>query len=317
MARVNPRRDSSLPPALDDTVGELLMASMGPSSRKQYAKDMMKFEQFCIVCLGIDDWFPASVSTLAGFIAHLFREGYASSTIQSTMSAISYFHKLLGVPDTVSDFVIQKLVLGTKRARPSVDLRAPVSKDLLGQLIASSRSVVEDNYTLHMFKAMLSLAYFALLRVSEVVAAPTHHTDHRLKMQDVVISQTELVIVFRSYKHSQPGKSFTLAVPRQSPKSICPVHLVKRFVKERGPASGPLFVFPGAEEPSPSWFKSTLRDTVAAAGLSDQHITSHSFRIGRVRDMAIAGYSSTEIRLAGRWRSDAFQKYMRVSAVAV
>ena len=217
--------------------------------------------------------------------------------------------------DRVNDFIIQKLVLGTKRAKPSLDLRAPVSKKMLLQLVMSCKCVAQDSYTHIMFKAMLSLAYHALLRISEMVASADIQQDHRITLRDVTLSKRELVVIFRSYKHSKPGKTFTLAIPKQSQKSVCPVRLMKDYFAERGMVDGPLFVMPGLVAPSPSWFTALLKNTVAAAGLCNYHITSHSFRIGRVCDMAIEGYSSSEIRLAGRWKSDAFRNYIRVSAV--
>ena len=108
-----------------------------------------------------------------------------------------------------------------------------------------------------------------------------------------------------------------------------PRELARKYVA--GPQAGPLFEMPAGLEPTASWFNDILgdtvsaaglsslndilRDTVSAAGLFSLNIKSHSFRIGRVCDMAIDGYSSDSIRLAGRWRSEAFRNYLRVDAV--
>ena len=38
---------------------------------------------------------------------------------------------------------------------------------------------------------------------------------------------------------------------------------------------------------------------------------THSFRVGKASDMAVAGVPEAVIRKAGRWSSDAFKRYIR------
>ena len=40
-------------------------------------------------------------------------------------------------------------------------------------------------------------------------------------------------------------------------------------------------------------------------------VTSHSFRSGIATSMALAGYSDEEIMAMGRWKSDAFLRYVK------
>ena len=47
-------------------------------------------------------------TNLAGFLTHLFSAIYASSTILSTVSAISYSHKIVGLADPADNFYIKK-----------------------------------------------------------------------------------------------------------------------------------------------------------------------------------------------------------------
>ena len=49
-------------------------------------------------------------------------------------------------------------------------------------------------------------------------------------------------------------------------------------------------------------------------GQSDRY-KGHSFRIGAASPAAECGYSETQIRLLGRWKSDAFKKYIRLPSL--
>lgn len=296
--------------ALSSTINDLFAASLAPSTRRQYARDMRQFRQVCLL-VKARSWFPATLPLVASFVAHMFTRGYSASSIQAALSAVSFYHKMLGEADPTGDFLIKKLVLGTKRHKPTADSRVPVTRDILKQLVNAAPAVSHDDYTARLLTAMFTLAYHALLRVSEMVDGSSSHS---IQFRDVAVTMQELVITFRSYKHSVPGKCFTLAVPSIADKDICPVSLVKRFLVVRGVLNGPLFVLPGGVIPSQAWFSSLLSACAAAAGLSHLRVTSHSFRIGRVCDMAAERYSAEEIRLLGRWRSDAFRAYMRVSA---
>lgn len=309
MAVTRPCGRSSLPPAMGRVVDDLLRASMAPSTHDQYSRELARFQHFCDQVLGTPYFFPATRCMVAGYIAYMYSNGYAPSTIQSALSAISYYHKVLNEPDVVNSFFIQKLLMGAKRARPTVDSRAPVTKDMLRKLIAAVPSSTEDAYTCSLLRALLSLSYFALLRVSEMVGK------HNLLFADVQVRKKTVTLTFRSYKHSVPGKSMTIRIPLVRQEDICPVRLVRKYVKVRGTATGPLFILPGDVRLSPSGVNRLLRDAAMAAGLGDYKISSHSMRIGRVCDMALEGSSFKSIQLAGRWKSDAFTQYLRLDTV--
>ena len=42
------------------------------------------------------------------------------------------------------------------------------------------------------------------------------------------------------------------------------------------------------------------------------YIASHSFRAGMVSVMARLGYSEEQIKIQGRWSSDAFRRYLKL-----
>lgn len=300
----------SLPPALGARVNQLLCSSLAPGSRRHYAKELQKFMDFCKITLHKDNWFPATPSTLAGYIAHLFDKGYASASIHTATSAIAFFHKLTGAHDLSRSFFIQRLLLGVKKQRPSCDTRAPVTANFLRKLIAATGSSAPDEYSAHLLRAMYSLAYYALLRISEM-ASSGRLARHVLHLSNISISAKRIRVTFVSYKHSR-GKPFCLSIPARS-SPVCPVLHVSRYLSLRGNAQGPLFVFPGSSQAvSTAFFNAQLRASVTAASLDKFHITSHSFRIGRACDLMEQGMNESNIKVMGRWNSDAYKSYVRV-----
>ena len=54
-----------------------------------------------------------------------------------------------------------------------------------------------------------------------------------------------------------------------------------------------------------------LKLMIASTGLNNRLYSMHSFRIRRTSDLIKFGYSIDEVQRFGRWRSNAFYKYIR------
>ena len=58
---------------------------------------------------------PVLPATLALFVAHLFNSRYASSTVNTYVSVIGYFHRLAGLRDPTKTFYIAEMLNPLKR----------------------------------------------------------------------------------------------------------------------------------------------------------------------------------------------------------
>jgi hypothetical protein len=97
-----------------------------------------------------------SVSTLQYFIASLHDEGLASSLIFSIVSAITFVHRLLRMPDPANDFVTKKMLQGCKKSKPSVDSRRPITQEILGELSRVCTLFLSGIFEQTRFKAVFS-----------------------------------------------------------------------------------------------------------------------------------------------------------------
>ena len=112
--------------------------------------------------------------------------------------------------------IISKILEGLRRKNPQKsDIRTPISLDLLRKLISSLRWISNSDYEACMFSSDFLLAYFAMLRVSELdVASQSDENGHALNFNDVIFAenngQTEMYIKIRSSKSDQKRHSVTL-----------------------------------------------------------------------------------------------------------
>lgn len=248
------------------------------------------------------------------FVSYLFLKGYSSSTISTYASAVGYLHKIQDHCDPVASFMVKETVQGIRKINPSADVRAPITIALLTRVNNSISALSLGQYDTLAFQTMFSLAFFALLRISEIV--PTRGGDnHVLKCNAVKFSKSEhsFRLTFSSFKHCKSGYTHTITVYNQL-GTICPVHLLSQFLlmsKPTDPARLLFVDFKGEPYTRPR-FCSVLRSALSLCGVPPQsNIRSHSFRIGGATYAASQGFSDAQIRYLGRWSSGAFMRYIR------
>ena len=87
---------------------QLIRASLAPTTRAANRRGVnMLRRHITSVCPGTRT-FPVSRSNLAGFFIHMLAANYASSTVLTTVPAISYSHKIVGLAYPADNFNIKK-----------------------------------------------------------------------------------------------------------------------------------------------------------------------------------------------------------------
>lgn len=240
------------------------------------------------------------------FISYLYYQGYAHASIQATLSAISYIHKASKLADPC-DITIKNALLGVKNLSPTQKGSLPILIDTLEDLITKADGILPNSFTSILFKAMTTLAYFALLRVGEFT-----FSRHVLALANIQMSSSTITINFQSFKHSK-GKPFVHTIEERQAVTICPVKALSSYMDIRPMGHTALFVKEDGRVPSRKEYWDWLKDIMSHCGLNTELYSPHSLRIGMATQMAISGASSEQIKIAGRWSSDAFRKYIRVT----
>ena len=303
-----------------NVVSLLLHSHLQPSSIPTYQRAWNLFCQFYY------DTFPASSlslpltpSILALFIAYLFRFGYAPSTAQTYVSALGYFHKLRGFPDPSKMFFISSMLKGYGKLGFRQDSRLPITLPMLHKILESSTLVLPSHYIVLQFKAMCNFAFHAFLRIGEITWSHGKHAPRPLYLNQIKMLQDSqgiiraLKIIFLNYKHNYNNSPFALEIPWK--QTHCPMQGLLDYLQIRGDCSGPLFINADGSPVLRSQFQANLNLVLTFCHFDLQVYKGHSFRIGAATLAAQQGCSDAQIRIMGRWKSDAFKKYLRVESL--
>jgi hypothetical protein len=274
------------------------------------------YERFCSL-YDLAPW-PASQLTLRYYCTHAYCT-LSHATILVYLAAIRHHHLQLGHRDPLAKRpLLAYLCRGIKRHQGIRGrVRLPLSAAQLAKLQKPLRRSSDLSPTDKMaIWAALSLGFHALLRVSEFTTPTTTHyspTRHLLR-EDVRTRKGSMTITIKAAKNDPYRATCTLPVAATG-TSTCPVAAMVRYLSHgwHGP-SLPLFTLASGEFLTRAHLTTTLRRLLQATGLSPQQAKqygSHSLRIGAATEAAAAGLPTWLIQAAGRWKSTAYQRYIR------
>ena len=161
-----------------------MRASLAINTQMAYKNAVSAFNKFRSHHNLGSQW-PAAVIHVQYFISSCFERGFSPATISSYCSGISFFHKINNLSDPTSTFIIQKMLEGCRRSRKHYDNRAPISKETLNMICSKLPQICSNQYETLLFTAAFTLAYYGLLRVSELVYTDPMHKDRPLQLSDV------------------------------------------------------------------------------------------------------------------------------------
>ena len=262
---------------------------------------------------------PISVSNMAQFIAFLFQRSYKSSSISSIVAGLGYFHNIMSLPNPASHILIKKLLKGSKNLNDSPDIRLPVTVAILHDLVRVSARLSSSSYDKHLYSAMFTTAFHALLRVGEYTKSSTA-TNHALQIKniEIVYSNNQLVKMFISiphFKHSQRPVTLSIKANRQS--SYCPVKFMHNYLQIRPVGKSPVLFISQMGQPISSYtFSKMFKECIVDLKLDVDLYKPHSLRIGGASLAHELKFSDSQIEALGRWHSTSYKRYIRVPLIS-
>lgn len=275
---------------------------MAKNTHTLYNKAWTTFTSFCnAIAMPA---MPADTVTVALFITDMNNRQYASGSIRTFISAIAYHHKIRLLPDPTASFLIQKTLIGLSKLNPPQEARLPITITILHYILEINTIICHDPYLSLLFGAMLLTAFYALCRVSEITDG-----EHNLLCHNVAFSTDgqKAIITFQTFKHSITKQSVTM----YHQPAYCPCTTLRNFCQMRPKHNPYLFVTQEGKPISRLCFTNYLKRLIMRANLDPKSYTSHSLRIGGATYAARLGMSKLQIQRLGRWKSDAFLKYLR------
>lgn len=295
-------------------VSHLLAKSLAPSTRASYKNALAHYRTFHSQFYANSPLLPISVEQLSQFIAVCHYRQLQPSTITSYLSAIAYVHNIQNLPSPTDSFLIKKLMHELRRYSHS-DKRLPFILSHLQDIVKALRTVSPSVFQFSLLRAMVLTAFIGLLRVGEIAFSPkgAHNVLQRGNLHCYRSSKgkvTQIDIRLTSYKHSKGG-SAVIPLTRQCIKAICSVRALVKYLRLSPSHNAPLFCHLSGAPVSTASFNQTLKVCLVHVGLDPTRYTAHSFRIGGATYAHSLQFSSVDIQRLGRWRSNAYLKYIR------
>lgn len=307
---------------------------MTPSSAGRHARGVKTYLAFAKQ-LGIANT-DGTVSRpgemdLIGFVTHLASTGSSPKTCQNHLQAVGlWFESRTGRDPRFGDSgrMLPRLdacMKGIKRehSKPK-KVRAALTTDKLRLVIrALKRSLDYDNpIDKLMLSAALQLAVMGLLRVGEFTHKQQRQLLRRKKAcrRDVefirdskgALEAMEVFIVDAKTDRNREGQRIKLWT---SELELCAVRAMETYLsatEDRSPDSG-LFVDSKGRHLTRNMFEAAIKILVCEAGMDPTAYTTHSCREGGCVSLCALGVSEYEIKLRGRWRSNAYLLYAGIT----
>ena len=261
------------------------------------------------------------------FCTYLVEKGYQSSTIKSYVSGIKKCLTGDGYPWDDTKLILNSLTKACKLKNDTVYCRRPITKNLLEMLIFELDRFIDSHYLRTMYRAMLCIGYYGLMRVGELADGP-----HVAKVCNVFVGQNKekiLIILYSSKTHGKESRpqeikisSLTEAskntnsnlVKLNSNSIICPFKAMQDYKDLRGGYSSKdenFFVFSDGTAIKPQHLRTVLRTCLKRLNLNPNAFDCHSLRVGRTSDLIKMGVPIELVKIMGRWKSNAVYRYIR------
>ena len=304
--------------AISRAVLHYYQRGLASGTQQTYQAGLYKYITFCKLINHTA--IPTAESTLLLFVAYLGQQGLMHTTIKAYLAAIRSLHVASGNHQafyTQLTPCLQQVLKAIKKEQASHQptVRLPITISVMRQIKAVITTQPWKYHTTMMLAACC-VAFFGFLHCSEFTSPglsqydPTTH----LSFSDLAIynrSAPSLIQITIKESKTDPFRRGTQVFLGKTDTAICPVEAIIKYLTFCGTNPGPLFIRPNLEPLTRQFFATSLTSLLKDAGLHVPHYNTHSFQIGAATTAMSAGISDVHVKMLGRWKSKAYQSYVR------
>ena len=193
--------------------------------------------------------------------------------------------------------------------------RLPITPETLRKIKAAWEQE-GVNHGRIMLWAAFTLCLFAFMCSGEICCAGggSFNQTRDLTPQDVTvdcITNPQMLRVHLKHSKTDPFREGTDIFVARTNDELCPVTALLTRLVERGKKEGPLFQFHSGASLTHGTFVACFRKALVLAHIDPKGFSGHSFRIRATTTAAKRGLSDSNIKQLGRWKSSAYQRYIR------
>ena len=214
--------------------------------------------------------------------------------------------------------LLELALRGTRKEQSGIPKRTrlPITPGILRKMLQVwNREPTSWNH--RMLWAACCVGFFGFLRSGELTAPEKEEFDanQHLCFKDVAVdnpSNPRVVSVRIKQSKTDPFRLGVTIFLGRTDTPICPVAALLSYLAVRGAGEGPLFHFVDGQPLTRSRLVTEVRQALQKAGMQPENYAGHSFRIGAATTAAACGVPVDIIKTLGRWRSQAYQLYIKL-----
>lgn len=250
---------------------------------------------------------------------HAYRT-LSHASILVYLAAVRHGHLERGYCDPLVDRpLLTYLCKGIRRHQGShTTVRQPLTLVLLRGVksaLTHSHSFLPQDKPL--LWAAITMGFYGFLHGGEFTMQYSHayQPARHLLRRDISLSPDHYSILIKGSK-TDPFRASSKVMVAATGTATCPVKAMKAFLRvtSHHRTSRPLFTLSTGKYLTRQALTDAIRTLLQATGLTAEQAaqySSHSLRIGAATEAASAGLPTWLIQMAGRWRSEAYKRYIR------
>lgn len=296
---------------LEERLNYYLSKAISGSTRNTYRSGLVAYHRFC--CQLKIKMFPLQEYYLQLFVTSLAGK-VKYSTIKTYLCGVQYESTISGFNDKI--FSMSRLyytIRGIRRSHPDDHrIRLPIKPKHLKLMLNYIHSSLFSEHDKAMWSALILLAFFGLLRVSEYVTPSSKNFNQAIHLSpsDVKLSACGNIVyvMIKASKNDPFRLGFRIRVCCIG-GMLCPVYAIKKYLVMRGNEPGPFFLLSSGEYITRKYVAGFLEVSLP----TEVNLNTHSFRIGGASAAASCGIPHAVIKMLGRWSSDCYKRYLHYS----
>lgn len=311
---------------LKSVVNKLWRNSVTTNTRQVYDTGFMTYIRFLLLSGIVNYFLPdyrnvvVSEELLLLFVAFCYSKLQISySTVKLYLCGIRFRCLEINVkyPEINELGHLKTLLNGFKRLHNSKPKpRYPITFDILERICILLRK--KETYENLLLETMCTLAFFAFLRCGEftIDCADKFDPVFHLCLADLLIFDDCVHLKLKASKTDPFRQGITIKL-FETKRCICPYSVCCRYFSQRvklnSQPESPLFLEHSGTVVTRNKFLSLLKFHMDILGYDSSLYSGHSFRIGAATTSGAVRIEDHLIKVLGRWSSDTYCRYIRIS----
>ena len=291
---------------------EMVENSHRDNTKHTYSAAQRRYKNFCEK-YSIDN---INEDALLMYVAYLKEQGLKVSSIKVYLAAVRSYYVEKGYGNILDGYLrLKQAIKALEINAEPPKVKLPVTLELLDRI----RSVVTQDYEGNLFLAAICLGFYGCLRCSEFTVNTEFSSAKHLCRDDIVFLNVDGISVVRAHikrsKTDHYNKGFFVYLPCMCPHACahCSMHNYLAVAEMASQPGTPLFRHENMQILTKGVFVKQMHTCISRLGIPVQHYSGHSLRTGLATTAAAAGLSDWEIKMLGRWSSDAYRRYIRIA----